>query len=81
MTKAELKLLEKIYEGEIISALSKEPLRRIFQSKSKLLAKLEEEGYVKRVEEKIPGPFQVTILGWELTTAGNLAYCRSCDGR
>jgi hypothetical protein len=83
VTRAELKILEKIYEGEIVAALEQNSLRRIFQSKSKALLKLEAEGYVKRVEETIRPdkscPFPITISGWELTIAGNLAYCMSCD--
>lgn len=80
MTKAELKMLEKLYGAEIEAALSGHPLRGIVQSKSRLLPKLESEGLVQRVERVVRvdrfGP--ITVKGWELTLAGNAAYCLTC---
>lgn len=72
MTKAEIRMLERIYAAEIAGRLP-------FQSKSKLLPKLAEDGLVRRLEKHMPGRFAVTIHGWELTLAGNLTYCLSCD--
>jgi hypothetical protein len=82
MTKAEYAMLEKLFAAEIDAALSGEPLRGIVQSKSKLLPKLEADGLVRRVERVIQAdrscPFPVRVSGWELTLAGNAAYCLSC---
>ena len=79
MTKAELAMLEKLYSAEIEAALSGHELRGIVQSKSKLMLKLEADGFVRRVEKVIRDRFgSMTIKGWELTLAGNAAYCFSC---
>ena len=79
MTKAERKVLAKLYSAEIDAALSGRELLGIVQSKSKLLPKLEKEGYVRRVERVIRDRFgATTISGWELTLLGNGAYCVSC---
>lgn len=82
MTKQELKMLERLYAAEIDSALSHNPLIGIVQSKSKVMLKLERDGLVRKREMTIPAdrscPFPVTISGWELTLAGNAAYCLTC---
>lgn len=77
MTKAELKMLEKLFAAEVDAAVSGSALRGIVQSKSKLLQKLEAEGYVRRARVELGGRFPVVIEGWELTLAGNAAYCLS----
>ena len=80
MTRAELKMLEKLYGAEVEAALSGHFLRGIVQSRSKLLPKLEAEGYVRRVRHETRdrfGPF--VVEGWELTLEGNFAYCMTCD--
>ena len=80
MTKAELAMLEKLYAAEIEAALSGHELRGIVQSKSKLLPKLETDGYVRRVEKHVRDRFGgFTVSGWELTLAGNAAYCLTCS--
>lgn len=80
MTKAELRMLERLYSAEIEAALSGHDLRGIVQSKSKLLPKLEADGFVRRVERVIKDRFgSFTVSGWELTLAGNAAYCLTCD--
>lgn len=80
MTKAELKMLEKLFAAEIDAAVSGNSLLSVVQSKSKLLPKLEAEGYVRRVRRELKadrfGP--IVIEGWELTYAGNAAYCLTC---
>ena len=78
MTKAELKMLEKLYGAEIEAALSHQPLRSIVQTHSKAMQKLKEYGYAQEVVRLVGRP-QVTVRGWELTLAGNLAYCMSCN--
>ena len=81
MTRAELKMLERLYAAEIEGALGHS--FGIVQSKSMVLPKLEAEGLARRVERTVSvdrfGP--VTVKGWELTLSGNLAYCMHCgDG-
>lgn len=77
MNKAELKMLEKLFAAEVDAALSGNELLSIVQSKSQLLPKLEAEGYVRRVRRELKGRFPVVVEGWELTLAGNAAYCLS----
>ena len=80
MTKSELKILEKLYVAEIEAALSEQPLRGLVQSKSKLMLKLEADGLVRRVSHTVKSwPAPATVSGWELTLAGNAAYCFSCE--
>ena len=70
MKKAELDLLEKVFAKEIVGSM--------FQSKSKLAKKLEEEGYLVGVEKHFgKGPFKVIARGYRLTIMGNAAYCLS----
>lgn len=79
MTKAEIKMLEKLYGAEIEGALGGG--FGIVQSKAKVLLKLEADGLVRRVQRTLRidrfGP--ITVSGWELTLAGNAAYCLTCN--
>ena len=79
MTKAELQMLEKLFAAEVDAALSGNALLGVVQSKSRLMLKLEADGYVKRVrlELKPDRLGAVVIDGWQLTVAGNAAYCLS----
>lgn len=81
MTRAELKMLEKLFAAEVEAGVSGQPLRGIVQSKSKLLPKLEAEGFVQKVRRELPPDRfgAIVVEGWELTLAGNMAYCMSCD--
>ena len=72
MTKAELKMLERLYAAEVERRLP-------FQSKSKLLERMEADGLVRRSEKRMPGKFEVIVRGWELTLAGNFTYCMTCN--
>lgn len=78
MTKRDMKLLEKVFSAEIESALGASPTH-VFQSKSKRMEVLEQEGCVRRVTRTLPGRFAVTISGWELTELGRMTYCFSVD--
>jgi len=77
MNKAELMMLEKLFAAEIDAALSGDDLRGIVQSKSKLLPKLQDQGLVKRVRHELKHDRfgAITVEGWQLTLAGNAAYC------
>lgn len=72
MNKTELQLLEKVWEAEINGALSSGI--HLFQTKSKLAAKLADEGYLNFTHTKFQG---VKITGYELTHLGRLTYCAS----
>ena len=71
MTKAELDILEKIFAAEITGG--------VFQSKSKLVKKLEDEGLIIRVEKNIGNDVfgLIVVSGYRLTMAGNFQYCTS----
>jgi len=73
MTKADLKLLERIFDAEINNRLP-------FQSKSKRFEQLERDGMVATMSRIIGAGerFPVTVKGWQLTHAGRITYCESC---
>lgn len=73
MTKAELNLLEKVFESEIDGALASGP--RLYQTKSVAAKRLADEGYLAEVEFTLGGRFPVVIRGYELTELGRLTYC------
>jgi hypothetical protein len=74
MTKAELKLLERVFAKEITG--------NILQSKNKRYRALEDRGYVKKIKLKTlvfcSGWMPLIIKGWALTIRGHIAYCESC---
>lgn len=71
MKKADLKLLERIFEAEINGTLPA-------QLKSQRLPDLAKEGYVEAVCRTLPGRFPVRVKGWVLTELGRYTYCSSC---
>ena len=75
MDKKRLAILEKAYAAEIDSALSGSPLH-ILQTRSGLAGILEYEGFLRRIKISHLG---VTVEGYELTHAGRLAYCMTCE--
>lgn len=82
MTKAEMNMLERIFSSEIDAAISSQPLRGIFQTRSRVVQDLKQKGMVVEVEFTLPGrpPFgEVTVRGWALSPLGHLTYCMSCD--
>ena len=81
MNKSEFKMLEKLFAAEVEAGVSGQPLRSVVQSRSKLLPKLEKEGYVRRVTRSLrPDRFgPINVSGWELTLEGNFAYCMNCN--
>lgn len=80
MTKAELKMLERLYGAEVEGALNGG--LGILQSKAKILTKLEADGFVRKVRRELPPDRfgSLVVEGWELTLAGNMAFCLSCAG-
>lgn len=73
-TKADLKALERVFAAEIDGRL---PLR----SKAKIFQRLADDGLVAPMERQFGvGPWgTLTVTGWQLTHAGRLLYCSSCD--
>jgi hypothetical protein len=71
MKKSELKILEKVFEAEVQAAFSTHGIH-LFQTKSKVAAKLAEEGFLNFCQINFSG---LRVSGYELTHAGRLAYC------
>jgi hypothetical protein len=77
MNKAGMKLLEKAFAAEVENRLP-------FQARSELAHKLAKDGYLQPMETWMRsyaagnlGP--VLVKGWQLTHAGRLTYCMSCE--
>lgn len=81
MKKSELDLLEKVLDQEIDGAINRHA--GIYQTKSKIAKKLENEGFLIKVKIVLGGSFPVTIEGYRLTLLGNFAYCTSdrCEAK
>ena len=75
MTKKELLLLERVFESEIEGALTGNP--GLFQTKSKLAAKLVADGYLRDEQIILSGRLPVRVRGYVLTERGRTTYCRS----
>ncbi len=79
ITKQEYLVLEKLFSKEIERALGPEWGKDLpSQIKSKYLHSLEEKGLVVKRETVLGGTLPVIVKGWELTLAGNFAYCMNC---
>lgn len=79
VTKAELKVLEKMFAREISCAMSKSEIPPIFQSKAaKMMMTLSDKGLIEAVEFELGGRFPMTLRGYLLTHSGRLTYCASC---
>ena len=74
MTKTRMKMLERAFAAEVEDRLP-------FQSRSLLAHKLAEEGYLQPMEVSFkPDRFgPIVVKGWQLTHAGRITYCQSCD--
>jgi hypothetical protein len=73
MTKRDLAILERVFTAEIEGRLP-------FQSKSKDLPRLQQQGMVEPMARDFGADRfgQITVHGWALTHAGRIAYCESC---
>lgn len=72
MNKRELAVLEKAFEAEINDRLP-------FQTRSKLAAWLERDGYLQPMTVEYSDNFgAMTVKGWQLTHLGRLTYCATC---
>jgi hypothetical protein len=75
MTKPCLRILERIFEYEVLGRL---PFQFARQDRPpKAAFELERTGMIEKAERVIPGPFSVTVRGYVLTHKGRLAYCES----
>lgn len=80
MKTAELEALEFLFSREVDNALNPKACGFPYQSRRKVFRELEAEGLVRKVSVKYGAPPLVMVIeGWELTTAGHLLYCMSCE--
>ena len=78
LTKADYLLLEKVFAGEIDSALGDMPP---MQTRSKRIFDLEKHGLVQRDSMTLKGRFPVRIDGWCMTHYGRYLYCQWAGGQ
>lgn len=73
VNKRDLQMLERIFTAEIEGRLP-------FQSKSKQIQRLAEEGYVEPMTRSFGSDRfgEMVATGYALTHAGRIAYCESC---
>ena len=72
----ELKYLERVFAAEIEGRLP-------FQARpSKMLTRLADDGLIQTMKCELGRDRfgAITVVGWQLTHAGRLLYCASCDG-
>jgi len=71
--KATLNALEKVFAAEIDDRLP-------FQSRAKIFQKLLDDGLLATMDRTYgTGPFAATVSGYQLSHAGRLIYCTSCE--
>lgn len=73
MNKRDFAFLENCFAAEIRSAMTGAP--SVYQTKSARMEALADDGYVKKISERLNGPFPVTVFGWVLTAKGHHYYC------
>lgn len=72
-TKTILNALEKVFAAEIENRLP-------FQSKARIFRQLADDGLIEPMERNFGHDrFGVRVKGYQLTHAGRLLYCSSCD--
>lgn len=79
MNKKEMQLLEKAFDAEVHAALSGGV--HLIQSRTKLAAKMVDDGMLAETSISLGGRFPVEVKGLELTELGRMTYCMSCDQR
>ena len=79
MSRAEFKMLERIFTAEVDHAFRKARVPYCFQSKAKIMQTLEEKGLVESVSFRVGNDaLACTVEGWQLSHLGRLTYCASC---
>ena len=72
-TKATLRALERVFAAEIEGRLP-------FQSKARIFQKLADDGLIEPMERNFGHDrFGIIVKGYQLTHAGHLLYCSSCE--
>lgn len=80
MKKSELSALEALFSLQIDQAIRKDGMPSLpLQSRAKVFRDLEQQGLVRKVSVVLGGRFPAVVEGWDLTVAGHLAYCMSCE--
>jgi hypothetical protein len=74
ITKKILNALGKVFSAEVFGRLP-------FQSKAKIYATLEDEGYVEKMERTFGAGqrFPITVSGYVLTHLGRMTYGQNCN--
>lgn len=71
--KETLRALERVFAAEIEGRLP-------FQSKARIYPGLEKDGLIEPTERRFgAGTFAITVKGYQLTHAGRIMYCASCE--
>lgn len=78
ITKAEFRILEKMFAKEIACALASSAMPPLYQSKAKIMSTLREKKLIDETTVNLGGRFPMTVTGWLLTEAGRFAYCSRC---
>lgn len=72
-TKTILNALEKVFAAEVENRLP-------FQSKAKIYQQLADDGLIEPMERVFRSShFPLTVKGYQLTHAGRILYCSSCE--
>lgn len=82
MNTKDLDLLEKAFSAEIEAALNKSGLYMMQTKATERADALVADGLLRKVSERLHGPWPCTVDGYALTELGRLTYCISdrCDG-
>ena len=80
MNKAAMAMLERVFKREVEAAISHWP-SHLFQTDSKLAAKMAEDGYLRHRTLELPGDRfgRIAVSGYELTDLGRMHYCMTCS--
>lgn len=69
----EMQMLEKVWMAEVENRLP-------FQTRAAMIKRLAAQGLVQPMETMVgKGHPQVRVTGWQLTHAGRVLYCSTCD--
>lgn len=82
MNKADLRILERIFEDDVQAAIwntTRHLPAQLATGQDRRAEELERQGYVRRVEVTLPGRLPVVVKGWQLTALGHMTYCMSRD--
>lgn len=81
MDSKDLDLLEKAFSAEIDAAMNKSQLYMMQTKATKRADALVADGMLRKVSERLDGPWPCIVEGYALTELGRLAYCTSdrCD--